>query len=175
MDTRLGNIFEPHYNAKECTARGCSSRCQLLCCHSLDRQIALVDCHLIHGAEIMIRHKRLYEKLGRVQKNSLRQILRVNSKLVVAPLLGIWSIRHRRLSLALKYLDYLLQLDPAHLAREAAFAAHALFRAGHSGWIGDLDLVLFELAKVRLPDLDSWSSQTLRGLESRVRDSVVTS
>jgi hypothetical protein len=77
------------------------------------------------------------------------------------------------MTLALKYLDHLLQLDPAHLARNAAYAAHALFRAGHSGWFGDLDLVLFELASVHLPDLDSWSPQTLRDLENRIRDAFI--
>jgi hypothetical protein len=36
-----------------------------------------------------------------------------------------------------------------------------------------LDLVLFELAKVQLPALDSWSQQAPRDLESLIRGSFV--
>jgi hypothetical protein len=73
---------------------------------------ALIDCHLIHGCEVIIDvHQPSLDKFIDIQKRCVRQILRVRANSVIDPLfteLGVWPIGPRRLLLALRYLDYLL-------------------------------------------------------------------
>lgn len=58
---------------------------------------------------------------------------------------GIWPIRYRRVTLALKYLKYLIQLPHKRLAWCAMMDSLDLAKNGQISWINDMRLVLAEL------------------------------
>jgi hypothetical protein len=138
---------------------------------------ALIDCHLIHGCEVVIDvHRPSLEKFVEIQKRCLRQILRVRWNSVIEPLfteLGVWPIGPRRLLLALRYLDYLISRDDDHLAWAALLQSYDLWKEGHSCWVGDLDLKLYEYTGLRLPLPEQWESNMLKSLKDRLYTCII--
>ncbi|KAJ6564137.1 hypothetical protein B0H19DRAFT_1067729 [Mycena capillaripes] len=86
--------------------------------------------------------------LERVQLKFLRRMLglgRRSMKAVLFSETGIWPIKYRRAFLALKYLCYLLQLDPKRPAANSLQESLALAYQQRLCWINDLRIVLSRL------------------------------
>ncbi|KAJ3853112.1 hypothetical protein EV368DRAFT_26708, partial [Lentinula lateritia] len=126
-----------------------------------------VDCHLIHGCELIIDTDTfLLSMLEQVQLLCLRRLLGLSRRSMVAPLFtetGIMPIRFRRVILALRYLIYLLKLPLEHYANLALQANHVLRSSGNSCWLSDLDWAIRHLpnSTLVLPPLTLLSEQTV--------------
>ncbi|KAJ4478552.1 hypothetical protein C8R41DRAFT_772466, partial [Lentinula lateritia] len=158
------HIFAAHYTAKRdsaITAAGGIVGCELIIGRnrmdpsiSLQLYSALVDCHLIHGCELVIdTDKFLLSMLEQVQLLCLRRLLGLSRRSMVAPLFtetGVMPIRFRRVILALRYLIYLLNLPLDHYASLALQANHALRSSGNSCWLSDLEWAIQHLPNCTL-------------------------
>lgn len=84
---------------------------------------ALVDCHLISGADICPdTSASSLAALEDVQVACLRRILGLSDhswKAILFTKTGILPIRFRRIALSLRYLNYLLSLPDSHYAKAA--------------------------------------------------------
>jgi len=104
--------------------------------------LARVDPHLTFGCEVMldVRPDDL-EKLVDVQVSYLRRLLSLSSFSQRTPLYtetGILPIGHRRITLTLGYLQYLISLPPGHDAHAAFLTALDLAEEGSASWFTDL-------------------------------------
>ncbi|KAJ7073920.1 hypothetical protein C8F01DRAFT_1098710 [Mycena amicta] len=105
----------------------------------------------------------------------LRRILGVGKRSGVMQLyseLGIYPLRVRRATLALRYLRYLVQLPETHLARKALMEADRSRRRGEPSWFGDLAIVLRDLpfALPTLPSLAHIDTAACDDLLKRLRE-----
>lgn len=111
--------------------------------------MARVDPYLTAGCEVSLDVVDAHlESLEKVQHQHLRRILGLGAKSMVAVLFsetGIWPIRYRRATLALKYLRYLVQLPHERLAWCAITDSLNLAKDGQISWINDMRLVLAKL------------------------------
>ncbi|KAJ7753051.1 armadillo-type protein [Mycena maculata] len=108
--------------------------------------MARVDCYLISGAEISldVDNSLIKEHLD-AQHLFLRRLLGINSRSMLAVLFtetGLMPIRIRRLLLALARLQYMIRLGDERIVRAAMLDSVDLFANGHSGWAGDLAIML---------------------------------
>ncbi|THU98828.1 hypothetical protein K435DRAFT_660100, partial [Dendrothele bispora CBS 962.96] len=182
------DIFDDFYSAKARAARSCAhgvlgterivgrGRLPAKCCQEL--YTALVDCHLISGAEIVRDvSKDGIELLVKEQVMFLRRMLGLSSKSITTPLFtetGLRPIRIRRAILALSYLKYLLQLPLGHYARTAIESSFALRQDNSPSWVSDLDLVLRrlpgnEVRQLFLPQRTDLCALTIDGLVKEIR------
>jgi len=136
---------------------------------------ALVDCHLISGADISPdTSSASLSELERAQVTCLRRILGLSNhswKAFLFTETGILPIRYRRAGICLRYLAYLVGLPDSHYAKAALLESSLLFSQGHSSWWGDLQRCLVSLdPNLRLPDVGELSPKDVGVLESKVRD-----
>ncbi|KAJ3878477.1 hypothetical protein F5051DRAFT_327871, partial [Lentinula edodes] len=164
------NLFASHYTKKwDCaigTARAITG-CDLLVGNrhmppSVTKQLytALVDCHLTNGCEIIPdTDPSLLRLLEDIQIHFLRRMMGLSSNSVIAPLYtetGIMPIRTRRVSLALRYLKYLMDLPDSHYVSLALKENNNLRNSHFPCWLSDLDYVISQLpGNHRLPELRS--------------------
>ncbi|KZP07142.1 hypothetical protein FIBSPDRAFT_763346 [Athelia psychrophila] len=108
--------------------------------------MARVDPHLTSGAEVSPDVTlTLLEPLKRVQHTYLQRILGLNPRCMRAFLFsetGLLPIAYRRLTIALRFLIYLLKLPREHLAARAWRECWALYTRGSRCWLGDLTTAL---------------------------------
>lgn len=111
--------------------------------------LARIDALLISACDVIIdiclRH--LWE-LEKVQIRFIRRLLHLRRRSMYQILYsetGLMPLRYRRLILALRFLRYLLLLQPHHYARCAFEDSLDLARSGKSGWVGDLTIALGRL------------------------------
>ncbi|KAF8995970.1 hypothetical protein BDZ89DRAFT_1084405, partial [Hymenopellis radicata] len=150
----LRNIFGDHYKNKAEVAQACAhgglfglehhvGRGNIPIRTSVQLYTALVDCHLIHGADVCPDvDDAALRLLERVQLSTLRRILGLgsrSSKVVLFTELGLYPLRCRRLLLCLSYLKYLLQLPETHFAHQALLVSEDLHtRSRHSNQLSAL-------------------------------------
>ncbi|PBK79030.1 hypothetical protein ARMGADRAFT_879905, partial [Armillaria gallica] len=123
--------------------------------------MARVDCHLIHGCEVMPdATKSLIEPLVDVQVKFIRKMLHVGSRSMLVPLhteTGITPLQTRRFILVLKFLKYTLALQDKHLVRAAIMNSIVLHMAGRKTWFTDLLQAARNLPYPLAYELDPWS------------------
>ncbi|KAF8992863.1 hypothetical protein BDZ89DRAFT_1081344 [Hymenopellis radicata] len=181
LNSTLHNIFANHYKKKATAAQSSAhgglfglehhvGRGNIPIRTSLQLYTALVDCHLIHGADVCPDvDSTTLRQLEAVQASTLRRILGLgtrSSKTVLFTELGVFPLRTRRLILCLSYLQYLLDLPPTHLAHLALEVSEDLYNARHSSWMGDLDAMVSSYSSPStpvhaLPLIDSLSRDTI--------------
>lgn len=118
--------------------------------------MALVDPHLMHGADICPDHTKASTKqLEKTQRRYLRKMLRLHRFSSIAPLFsetGVVPVRFRRAEMALRYLGYALQGPADGLVWCAMQEAIGLACAGKRSWYADLARALQLLgAGIELP------------------------
>ncbi|VDB97613.1 unnamed protein product [Peniophora sp. CBMAI 1063] len=181
-----GNIFAPHYSDIAAKARGAALA--ILAGHSVFGDLppetlrllylGRVDPHLCSGADIMVDVDRNVEKIMRVQHEFLRRSMGIfNNWSPRTPLfteLNVWPIRYRRLTLALRYLRYLLQQDDSRLVRAALEEQIAMYDATVAGFLGDLRIAFDRLpVKVSMPSTaDIRANGTVDNLINAVSNSM---
>ena len=75
-----------------------------------------------------------------------------------------------RITLALRYLQYVVTLPNSHLARAALRDSFALYMARKPGWVSDLVIMPERLApEVSLPNEDSLTSDSIKGMMDGVK------
>lgn len=103
---------------------------------------ARVDPHLTSGAEVSPDATlALLDPMKRVQHTYLQRLLGLNPRCMRAFLFsetGLLPIAYRRLTLALRFLIYLLGLPRDHLAARAWHECLAMHRRGSKCWLSDL-------------------------------------
>ncbi|KAJ7074117.1 hypothetical protein C8F01DRAFT_8849 [Mycena amicta] len=187
------DIFRAHYKHKTAAASyvfwrsviGCDlyvGRGRLPPVVGLQLYYALIDCHLIHGCDVMLDvDPRSFDQLEDINLAVLRRILGVGHRSGIPQLyseLGVYPLRVRRLELALSYLRYLLKLPQSHLARKALAEADRLRCSGHSSWLGDLHWAMssfpFSLPRLRsVAHLSvAWCDKTIKHLRKQARSWV---
>ncbi|TFK81360.1 hypothetical protein K466DRAFT_578591 [Polyporus arcularius HHB13444] len=156
------NIFKLHYVAKEKAARKVANGALALSQFigpippsiALRMFHALVEPHLTYGCEVCLDvQPSALEPLEKVEVAFLRRVLALSTHSQLAPLYletGVWPLRYRRLSLALRYLLYTLTDGPDYLRaafRESFSLANRSPALGGpaSSWWSDLYLVLSTL------------------------------
>ncbi|GLB35658.1 hypothetical protein LshimejAT787_0212230 [Lyophyllum shimeji] len=151
------NPFEDHYTTKAGTARYCGHRIvaiedrtgRLMPKELKQLYTARVDCHLIQGCEITPDVDDVHvNKLCDVQVSFIRQMLNLHKRSMLAPLYtetGIMPLRVRRLLLTLRFLQYVLSLDPERYAHIAFRSSVELASRGKKSWAGDLLMVMDKL------------------------------
>ncbi|KAK0183917.1 hypothetical protein F5146DRAFT_964442, partial [Armillaria mellea] len=166
-DTR--SMFENHYKAKEKTARyyghsiwAIEDRTgDLLPRHARQLYMARVDCHLIHGCEVMPdATKCLVDPLADVQVKFIRKMLHVGSRSMLVPLhteTGITPLHTRHFILVLNFLKYVLALQEKHLVRAAIMNSIILHISGQKSWFTDVLQAARNLPYPLAHDLDPWS------------------
>ena len=151
------NIFKEHYDIKAGKAKNIGN--MILATQSVIGKLppwdlrklylALMDPHLIHGAEICLDiNPQLLEKLEEVQHLFLCRLLNVGEKCMKALLFtetAIIPIKYRRVITALKYLKYLLELPPDTYAAHAMRDSLSLASLGKPCWVMDILYVLKKL------------------------------
>ncbi|KAJ6461898.1 hypothetical protein C8R47DRAFT_993339 [Mycena vitilis] len=160
------NIFAAHYSAKASTAR--KTGFTVLGVESYIGALppkegrllytACMDPHLVSGADVIVDvDDKALALLEKVQTSFLRRLLGLGQYCMRAPLfteLGLIPLRYRRLILALRYLQYLVHLSPAHYARIALEDSFDLYSHGRQGYWMDLTYALRKLQfPVELPAL----------------------
>ncbi|KAI0641618.1 hypothetical protein C8Q79DRAFT_918990 [Trametes meyenii] len=144
------DIFAAHYQRKASSAKSIASACFMLESYmgplpptlALRLYRARVDPHLTSGCEIALDvHQDHSELLEDLQVEYLRRALNISRRSQIAPLFtetGIRPIRYRRITLALRYLHYILTQRP-ELVNAALREAFNL-AASHSAptWWSDL-------------------------------------
>ena len=107
---------------------------------------ALVDCHLIHAADIAPDvSPQLLAKFTDLQKRCLRRILLISKHSVIAPLYtetGVMPIAPRRVLLALRYLNYLVNLPDENYSSIALQQSEVLRNRNLPSWLADLNVSL---------------------------------
>ncbi|PBK78454.1 hypothetical protein ARMSODRAFT_1030463, partial [Armillaria solidipes] len=143
-------VYEKHLSEKASTARyyghciwGAEDRIgNLRPKDAKQLYMARVDCHLIHGCEIMPdAYKSTLQPLQDVQVQFVRRMLHLSSRSMIVPLFtetGIMPLAVRRFILVLSNLRYLMSLDHGHFAQAAMFNSIDLFLRSKSSWFGDL-------------------------------------
>ncbi|KIO15712.1 hypothetical protein M407DRAFT_86833, partial [Tulasnella calospora MUT 4182] len=85
--------------------------------------LAQIDPHLTAAADICVDTESTnLQTLETVQESFIRRFLSIGDKALTAFLFtetGLWPIAHRRLLIAVKYLDYITKLPESHLAKIA--------------------------------------------------------
>ncbi|KAG6808385.1 hypothetical protein H0H92_004307, partial [Tricholoma furcatifolium] len=117
--------------------------------------MARVDPHLILGCEVALDTvESNICSLESVQVAYCRRLLGLGPRLALAPLhteTGILPIRYRRTILALKYLEYVLELPATHYAALALRDSVDLAAHDKQSWAGDLVKVLSTLQCAGVP------------------------
>ncbi|EPS93077.1 hypothetical protein FOMPIDRAFT_1136852, partial [Fomitopsis schrenkii] len=116
-----------------------------------------VDPHLIYGYEVVLdARKRSPTLLIRVQHTYLPRVVGLTSRSRTAVLFtetGVWPLAYRRISLALRYVVYLL--NSRHTLPLAALAdSRSTALMGEGSWFGDLRLALRRLPVAVTVDFD---------------------
>ncbi len=115
---------------------------------------ALVEPHLTYGCEVSLDvQPAALEPLQKVEVAFLRRVLNLGTHCQLAPLYletGVWPLRYRRLSLALRYLLYILTDGPDYVRAAFSDGFALATRSDSSGgpvssWWSDLYLVLVTL------------------------------
>lgn len=171
------NIFREHYEAKA-EAAEVSALATLFGTDSvvgrgtvppkvaLQLYNALVDCHLIHGCEVMPD----VDNVG----VALLEDVPFNIVDVLFTETGMLPIRVRQTVLTLRYLKYLLTLPTSQYAARALRVSDTLRLHKKASWLGDLDHVLRELLPgfVKLPAVGALDATYLDGLISTLKAST---
>ncbi len=110
-----------------------------------------------------------------MQHAYIRRMLGLNKRSSIAVLFtetGLWPIRYRRISLALRYLAYILR-ERLKFALLALQEAISLCIEGKTSWMSDLVIVLQRLpVPIVLSNLDSLSVQRVQSLTAMVESSM---
>lgn len=150
--------------------------------------LAQIDPHLTAGCDICIDTEQVNLRiLEVVQESFIRRFLGIGDKALTAFLFtetGLWPLAYRRLSLAIRYHEYIITLPDSHLAKKATRAAEALSQISESrGWYSGIIKLLKERADFHLPLLESVTPQPIsdaqraikkaltKNLQSRLRES----
>jgi len=191
FESTRGNIFQAYY---EKISRTAMSSFQAMMCglerytgrHKVPIRVAkqlytaLVDCHLIAGADICPDACTApLAELERIQIACLRRVLGLSNHCFRAFLFtetGLLPIRFRRVSLCLRYLKYLFTLDPTFYARVALEESERLSGLMCSSWWGDLQRCLVSIdPALRLPALKDLSVADIEHREKAVARAGVDS
>ncbi|KAJ7186145.1 hypothetical protein C8R46DRAFT_880834 [Mycena filopes] len=167
------NIFAAHYAAKASTARGTAYSVLGVEAYVGDLPpregrllyMACIDPHLVSGADIIVDvDDTALAVLEKVQRSFLRRLLGLGQFSMRAPLfteLGLVPLRYRRITIALRYLRYLVSLKSTHYARIGLEDSYQLFLAGRQGYWMDLKYALGRLRfPVELPPLPNLTAQS---------------
>ncbi len=169
FSTDTCSIFDKHYKVKEKSAwyYGHSIWAikdwtgDLLPRHAKQLYMAQVDCHLIHGCEVMPdATKSLLEPLVDVQVKFICKMLHVGSRSMLVPLhteTGITPLQTCRFVLVLNFLKYTLTLQDNHLVWAAIMNSIALHISGRKTWFTDVLQAACNLPFSLAYDLDPWS------------------
>ncbi|KAJ6548598.1 hypothetical protein B0H19DRAFT_953126, partial [Mycena capillaripes] len=134
--------------------------------------MARVDPYLTTGCDVCLDVDiKSLALLERVQLKFLRRMLglgRRSMKAVLFSETGNWPIKYRRAFLALKYLCYLLQLDPKRPAANDLQESLALVYQQRLCWINDLRVVETAMKGVE-KSMELWIDDEIQS-SSRVRD-----
>ncbi|VDC03681.1 unnamed protein product [Peniophora sp. CBMAI 1063] len=131
IKSSIGTSFAPHYSDIAAKARGASLA--ILAGHSAFGDLppetlqllylGRIDPHLCSSADIMVDVDKNLEKIMRVQHEFLSRPMDIfnnwSPHTSLFTELNVWPIRYRRLTLALRYLRYLLHQDGSRLVRAA--------------------------------------------------------
>jgi hypothetical protein len=139
--------------------------------------MARIGCYVISAAEISIDvDAHLLDDFLDVQHLFLRRLLGINSRAMLAVLFtetGLMPIRIRRLLLALSRLRYMLELGEDRTVRAALLDSVDLFAAGHSGWAGDIAILLRSLpTPIRITPADFRSLPAIEAISKKVVEVV---
>lgn len=144
------NLLKQHYILKASTARYYAHSIwavedrigSLSVSNALQQYMARVDCHLMHGADVMPDTQvGLLHKLRTVQLKYLRRSLRIHSSSMIVPLYtetGIMPIEVRRFLSTLEQMRYALACRPGHTARLAIESSRDLHPRGQRCYFGDV-------------------------------------
>jgi hypothetical protein len=135
--------------------------------------MACVDPHLISGADIIVDvNDEALGCLEDVQKAYLRRTLGLGQYSMLAPLfteMGLVPLRYRRLTIALRYLKYLVGLPMTHYARLALEDSFKLYSQDKPGYWMDLVYALQGLRfPIQLPPLPEINGETCDNLAKAV-------
>ncbi|KAG9019584.1 hypothetical protein FRB90_000048 [Tulasnella sp. 427] len=120
--------------------------------------IAQIDPHLTAACDICVDFEKTHlQELERVQQTFIRRFGGLGDKALTAFLYketGIWPLAYRRISLAVKFLEYIIQLPDSHLAKIASVASSNLAtESGARCWYSALQTLLRDSAGFDLPFL----------------------
>lgn len=179
------NIFTEQYNTKAAKAR--STAHQVLQIESMIETLppnegkmlymGIVDPHLIYGCEVSLdTDLPLLEKLCSVQHSFIRRLLGLQKRSLVAPLFsetGLVPLRFRRLTIALRYLQYLLSRPADSFVRKAFNDSIALNDSRARSWVMDIHYVLSLLpTKITLPHLSNATPECIEKVITEVSKSM---
>ncbi|KAJ7137429.1 hypothetical protein C8R43DRAFT_893660 [Mycena crocata] len=179
------NIFSLNYSIKAAKARNASNAAfamkhrigSLPIKEGLVLYMARVDCYLTSGADLSLDvDAALVQELLDAQHMYLRRLLGINSRAMLAVLFtetGLMPIRVRRLLMALGRLLYMLELGDERNVRAALLDSVDLFATGHSGWAGDIAIMLSTLpTPIRIAPADLLSVDTVSAIAKKVAEVV---
>lgn len=187
LQSKSGSLFKRHYEGKAKAARIAISAVFSL--NSVVGPIdpvtgktlylAQVDPHLTAACDGCVdteqSHLRLLES---TQETFIRRFMGLGDKALTAFLFtetGLWPIAYRRLSLAVRYLEYLISLPEEHLAKKATRASSDLARGNPDarGWYAGLTRVLENRADFRLPLIEEVSEDTILQAQAAIRSKML--
>ncbi|KAJ7220580.1 hypothetical protein GGX14DRAFT_354227, partial [Mycena pura] len=185
LTSTTANIFSWNYAVKASKARNASNAIfamkhrigSLPVKEGLRLYMARVDCYLISAAEISIDvDAHLLDEYLDAQHLFLRHLLGINSRSMLAVLFtetGLMPIRIRRLLLAFSRLRYMVGLGNDRRVRWALLDSVDLFAAGHSGWAGDIAILLRSLpTPIRIAPADFLSAPAIDAIMKKVVEAV---
>ncbi|PBK62242.1 hypothetical protein ARMSODRAFT_1024997 [Armillaria solidipes] len=135
--------------------------------------MATVDPHLMSACDVSIDiDATLLTQLERIQKLFIRRLLGVANRSPVALLFsetGMWPVKYRRITLALRYWQYALSLPDNHFPSYAMADSFNLHRPVlidlTRQWLpGDIDNVVTAVEQSCLLDIESFISESSKAL-----------
>ncbi|KIO17656.1 hypothetical protein M407DRAFT_84758, partial [Tulasnella calospora MUT 4182] len=140
--------------------------------------LAQIDPHLTAACDVCVDTEQSHLRmLERVQETFIRRFLGLSDKSLTAFLFsetGLWPIAYRRLTLAVRYLGYIIDLPDAHLAKRATKESDLLARQNCArGWYAGLIRLLKDRANFALPAFGSLSPQIITDALSSIRKTML--
>ncbi|KAJ7165537.1 hypothetical protein C8R43DRAFT_878210 [Mycena crocata] len=183
LTSTTANIFSLNYSIKAAKARNASNAAfamkhrigSLPVKEGLVLYMARVDCYLISGADLSLDvDAPLIQEHLEAQHLYLRRLLGINSRAMLAVLFtetGLMPIRVRRLLLAFGRLLYMLELGDERRVRAALLDSVDLFATGHSGWAGDIAIMLSTLpTPIRITPADFLCVETITAIAKKIAE-----
>lgn len=135
--------------------------------------LAQIDPQLTAASDICLDTELSHlQELQKVQESFIRRFLGIGDKALTAFLFtetGLWPLAYRRLSIAVRFLSYILSLPDSHLARKATIAsAHMAELPQPRGWFAGLRRLLKDRAEFHLPTFDNVTAQTVSDAQAAI-------